>query len=98
MSTDYTRANFGQISTSHADFMLAWRALQDTLSDLEKDLQSSLSRWEGGAQAEYHRAKAQWDAAAAHMAQVLGNLGTVIGDAHTNYTGAERKNMGIWGS
>jgi early secretory antigenic target protein ESAT-6 len=97
VSTDYTRANFGQISTSQADFMLAWRALQDTLTDLEKDLESSLAQWDGAARGEYTRAKGQWDAAAAHMAQVLGNLGTVIGDAHSNYSGAERKNAGIWG-
>jgi early secretory antigenic target protein ESAT-6 len=94
--TDYTRANFGQISTSQADFMLAWRALQDTLTDLEKDLESSLAQWEGNARTEYHRAKAQWDQAAAHMASVLNNLGAVIGDAHSNYTGAERANSGIW--
>lgn len=94
--SDYTRANFSQLQQSQADFHLALRALQDTLHDLETDLQSHLAQWEGGAQQAYGVAKSQWDGAAAHMASVLGGLGMVIGDAHENYSSAERANQGIW--
>lgn len=94
--SDYTRANFGGLQTGQQDFLLAWRGLQDTLQDLEKDLEGSLSRWEGAAQGEYHRAKAQWNQAAQDMANVLNNLGGVIGTANENYSGAERSNASIW--
>jgi WXG100 family type VII secretion target len=90
--------NFGGVQAAQSDFMLAYRGLQSTLEDLEKDLNASLSRWEGAAQGEYHVAKAKWNAAAAHMAQVLNSLGNVIGDAHSNTSGAERANASIWSS
>lgn len=94
--SDYTRANFSQLQQSQADFGLALRALEDTLGDLETDLQSSLAEWDGDAQGAYRVAKAQWDGAAKHMATVLQALGVVIGDAHQNYSAAERANSGIW--
>ncbi|HEX5497021.1 MAG TPA: WXG100 family type VII secretion target [Mycobacteriales bacterium] len=98
MASDYTRANFGQLQQSQADFGMSLRALQDTLGDLEKDLQSHLAQWDGDAQSAYYVAKQQWDGAAQHMAVVLQQLGVVIGEAHQNYSAAERANSGIWGN
>lgn len=97
MVSDYTRANFSQLQQSQADFGLSLRALEDTLSDLEKDLQSHLAQWDGDARSAYYVAKQQWESAAAHMAVVLGQLGVVIGEAHQSYSAAERANSGIWG-
>ena len=51
---------------------------------------------EGAAQGAYLVAKQQWEQAAQHMAQVLNSLVGVIGDAHQNYSGAERANSSIW--
>jgi 6 kDa early secretory antigenic target len=96
VSGDYTRANFGGIETGQSDFMLAFKGLQDTLDDLEKDLESKLAQWEGDARGEYQRAKAQWNQAAQDMAMVLNSLGGVIGEAHQNYSGAERAGQSIW--
>ena len=96
MSDSYTKANFGAMQQAQADFTLAYRALVDELDDLEKNLEQNLSQWEGGAQSAYWDAKRQWDAAAAHIGQVLNQLGVVIGDAHSNYSGAERANQNIW--
>lgn len=96
MSGDYTRVNFGGMSAGHQDFMLAYRGLQDTLEDLERELESKLSMWEGAAQGEYHRAKAQWNQAAQDMAMVLNSLGGAIATGHENYSGAERTGQSIW--
>ncbi|MEO3826966.1 WXG100 family type VII secretion target [Actinomadura sp. B10D3] len=96
MSDSYTKANFGAMQQAQADFTLAYRALVDELDDLEKSLEQHLSSWEGGAQTAYWEAKRQWDSAAAHIGQVLNQLGVVIGDAHSNYSGAERANLNIW--
>ncbi|WP_245623296.1 WXG100 family type VII secretion target [Spirillospora albida] len=96
MSDSYTKANFGAMQQAQADFTLAYRALVDELDDLEKTLESQLAQWEGGAQGAYWDAKRQWDTAAAHIGQVLSQLGVVIGEAHSNYTGAERANLNIW--
>jgi 6 kDa early secretory antigenic target len=95
--SDFTRANFSQLQQSQADFSLSLRALEDTLHDLESDLQTHLAQWDGDAQSAYYVAKQQWESAAQHMALVLQQLGVVIGDAHQNYSAAERANSGIWG-
>jgi|ERR1700730_3169205 WXG100 family type VII secretion target len=97
MSGEYTRANFGALQQGEQDFQQTYNATRQTLDELASDLQRSLSEWEGDAQAAYHQAKAQWDAASAHMATVMNALGGVIGTAHENYSGAERANSGMWG-
>ncbi|WP_165966620.1 WXG100 family type VII secretion target [Actinomadura sp. 7K507] len=96
MSDSYTKANFGQMQQAQADFTLAYRALVDELDDLEKVLENSLSQWEGGARSAYWDAKRQWDTAAAQIGQILSQLGVTIGDAHSNYSGAERANLNTW--
>ncbi|GAA3969261.1 hypothetical protein GCM10023085_59500 [Actinomadura viridis] len=93
----YQRANMPALQQAQADFTLAYRALTDELDDLEKNLESKLSRWEGNAVEAYWIHKREWDKAAQHIGTVLNQLGMVIGDAHTNYTAAERRNQGIWG-
>jgi WXG100 family type VII secretion target len=94
---DYTRANFGALSSGEANFSLAARALRDELNDLEGKLKSNLTRWEGDAQGFYWQAKAKWDQAANDMQQVVHGLGAAIGDVHGNYQAAEKANTGIWG-
>lgn len=96
MGDSYTKANFSAMQQAQADFTLAYRALVDELDDLEKNLENNLSRWEGGAQTAYWEAKRQWDTAAAHIGQILNQLGVTIGEAHSNYSGAERANLNIW--
>ncbi|MCP2343647.1 WXG100 family type VII secretion target [Actinomadura rupiterrae] len=98
MSESYTKANFGTMQQAQADFTLAYRALIDELSDLEKELEKHLQQWEGDAVSAYWDAKRQWDSAAQHIGTVLNQLGVVIGEAHQNYSAAERKNSGIWGA
>ncbi|MEV4254022.1 WXG100 family type VII secretion target [Spirillospora sp. NPDC049652] len=96
MSDSYTKANFGTMQQAQADFSLTYRALVDELQDLEKELEKHLQQWEGDAVQAYWDAKRQWDAAAQHIGTVLNQLGVVIGEAHSNYSAAERKNQGIW--
>lgn len=95
MTGDYTRAVFGQLLTSVADFASIHSQMVSTLSDLEHDLQGSLSAWQGDAQEAYWAAKAKWDAAAGNMENVLNQLRIVIGEAHANYTAAEAAGSGF---
>jgi ESAT-6 family protein len=93
---EYTFAQFGGMASAEQDFLAIFSAVTSTLDELQRQLQSSLSLWTGDAQAAYHTAKAQWDAAAAHMASVLNQLGVVIGTANTNYQATERDLSGLW--
>lgn len=94
--SDYTRANFGGLSTGEADFSLAARTLLQELSDLESKLQAKLAQWDGSAQAAYKGYQQQWSAAAHDMQNVVAQLGIAIGTANSNYQAAERANTGIW--
>jgi len=84
------------MQSGQQNFVAAHKALQSTLDDLEHDLQAKLSMWEGAAQQEYLRAKAEWRSAADHMALVIANLGNVIGTGHENYGNAERSGVNTW--
>ena len=55
--SDYTAVHFGTMQTAEADFASTYQALQSTLTTLEAQLQSSLSRWTGEAQTTYYAAK-----------------------------------------
>jgi 6 kDa early secretory antigenic target len=96
--SEYTRAVFGQLQQSEADFAGTYSALQDTISTLDSQLRSSLAQWDGSAQQAYYTAKAVWDSAMANMASVLNQLGAVIGVADTNYQAAEAANTNLWSS
>jgi early secretory antigenic target protein ESAT-6 len=95
--SEYTRAVFGSLQTGEADFAGTYAQLQSTISTLDGQLKSSLSQWDGEAQAAYYAAKAKWDAAMANMAAVLNNLRGVIGEAHVNYSSTEASNAALWG-
>ncbi|HTU72487.1 MAG TPA: WXG100 family type VII secretion target [Trebonia sp.] len=94
--SDYTKVIFSSMEQGEADFKQTYTALVNEVSTLESQLQGSLSEWIGSAQAAYHEAQAQWNAAMADMQQVLLQLGTVIGTANSNYQSAEAANTGLW--
>jgi ESAT-6 family protein len=94
--SDYTKAVFGQLEQSQADFTSTYSNLQDTINTLDSQLRTHLAQWDGSAQAAYYSAKAVWDNAMADMANVLNQLGVVIGVANQNYTAAESANTQLW--
>ncbi len=95
--SEYTMAVFGTLQQGEADFQRTYSSLQTEVSSLESQLRSSLSRWDGSAQTAYYQAQTQWNAAMANMAQILSQLGAVIGTANDNYLNAESRNTALWG-
>ncbi len=79
------------------DFVAVFNSLTSTLSDLQRNLESSLAEWTGSARTAYAEAKQTWDQAAEHMATVLNQLGATIGDANSVYQNTERRLSGLWG-
>jgi 6 kDa early secretory antigenic target len=96
MAGDYVKAVFGSLSDGEAQFMAAYNGLSSTVNDLDGQLRSSLSSWDGQAQQAYYQAKAIWDKAIADMGMVIQNLSRVIGTANTNYQGAEQSNAAMF--
>jgi len=94
--SEYTRAIFGTLEQGQADFVQTFNSLQETVSTLDSQLRGSLAEWIGSAQEAYYQAKVVWETAEADMANVLSQLGAVIGTAHANYTSAEAANTSLW--
>jgi 6 kDa early secretory antigenic target len=95
--SEYTRAVFATLEQGQTDFTQTFNALTHEVSALDGQLRSSLSAWDSQAQQAYTEAKAQWDTAMADMAQVLAQLGAVVGAANANYQVAEATNSALWG-
>jgi WXG100 family type VII secretion target len=95
--SEYTRAVFSTLEQGQADFTQTYTALTNEVNALDVQLRSSLSAWDSKAQQAYLAAKTQWDAAMADMAQVLSQLGVVVGAANANYQVAEATNANLWG-
>jgi WXG100 family type VII secretion target len=94
--SDYVLANFGSLGEGEASFAQAYNGLTSTVSDLQGQLQSHLSNWEGSAQAAYHEAQTIWNQAIADMGQVISAMSSVIATANENYQNAERTNSGMF--
>jgi len=94
--TEYTLAIFGTLEQGQADFQQTYNSLVSEVQMLETQLRSSLSQWAGSAQQAYYQQQAQWNAAMAHMEQVLAQLGVVVGTANQNYQQAEQVNTSLW--
>jgi early secretory antigenic target protein ESAT-6 len=92
----YTSANFGVLSSQAENFAIVAGTMRKELDELESSLQSKLSQWDGDAQTAYWRYKKQWDAAAADMQNVIQKLGLAIGNAHSNYTEAEKFGVNLF--
>lgn len=92
----YTEANFGALSSSAENYAIVASTLQKELDELESSLQQKLSQWDGNARHQYTICKQRWDNAAADMHRVIQKLGLAIGNAHENYSAAEKYGVNIW--
>jgi early secretory antigenic target protein ESAT-6 len=95
--SDYTKAMFASLSAGEQDYQRTYTQVVSTIDTLNGQLRGSLSEWTGSAQAAYHQAQAQWNAAMADMQMVLKNLQGVAAQAATAYPQTEASNAALWG-
>lgn len=94
--SDFTAVNAGAMQQGIGDLSAAHKATEETLTTLEGELEQSLAQWDGAARAAYTQAKAKWDAAANHMAQVIAKMTSTLGTISENYDSNERQQEGRW--
>lgn len=94
--SDFTSVNAGAMQQGIADLNTAYKALTEQLSTLEGQLNASLAQWDGAARAAYTQAKAEWDAAANHMGDVIAKMQQVMTQISENYDANERAIQGSW--
>lgn len=93
---DFTHVEFAALEQGEADFLRTYSSLAGVIDDLERQLQTSLSEWNGSAQQAYYEAHMVWNAAMANLQSVLAHLGSAIGTAHENYQTAENSILSRW--
>lgn len=94
--SDYTAVDSGAMAQGIGDLRQAHDRLSAQLDELTSELSGSLSQWDGAARNAYTDAKAKWDAAAQHMAQVINTMGTTMSQITDNYDHNERQIQGSW--
>lgn len=94
--SDFTQVNAGAMSQGIGDLQAAYNSTESTLTSLEGELEQSLAQWDGDARAAYSAAKAKWDAAADHMAQVIQKMTSTLSTIDENYAANERAISSSW--
>ena len=94
--SDYTQVNAGAMQQGISDLQTAYNGTSNTLDSLERELESSLAQWDGGARAAYSEAKARWDQAANPMAQVLQKRTPTLSTIDQNYASNEQQIASNW--
>lgn len=94
--SDFTQVNAGAMQQGIGDLRTAHSGTENTLNELEQQLEASLAQWDGAAREAYSVAKAKWDQASAHMAQVIQKMQTTLTSISDNYDSNERNIEGSW--
>jgi 6 kDa early secretory antigenic target len=92
----YLNINFETLEQAGTDLFTAYGAAYNTIEELRGKVEGGLSLWEGPARQAYNDAKKRWDAAFAHMVQVLNDAHVHIGNTHDLYHAVENQNRSIW--
>ncbi|MER8187986.1 WXG100 family type VII secretion target [Kitasatospora sp. NPDC094015] len=88
--------NFSTIQNASSEVRQTAARIQSQLDDLKSGVQRIASSWEGSAQEGYQARQAQWDAKAADLQQVLGQIATALDNAAQSYQATEQKNASVW--
>lgn len=96
MSDEYSRVNYAAMAGAQEALRRAHNNLRSEMDDLARELERNLADWEGDAVNEYRRAKATWDAAIAHMANVIDRASTTVATISSNYSGTDRSVANAW--
>ncbi|MFD8598511.1 WXG100 family type VII secretion target [Kitasatospora sp. NPDC059646] len=88
--------NFQTILNASSEVRQTASRIQSQLDDLKSGVQRIASSWEGAAQQGYQARQAQWDAKAADLQQVLGQIAGALDNAAQSYQNTEKQNEGLW--
>jgi WXG100 family type VII secretion target len=90
------KVTFGALEAARADVANTTTRINNQLEELKRFLAPMVATWEGQAAADYQATQRKWDAAAADLAAVLGQIGVAIGTANDSYRRVEQANAARW--
>ncbi|GAA1115127.1 MULTISPECIES: WXG100 family type VII secretion target [Kitasatospora] len=94
---DHILVNFSTIQNASSEIRQTAQRIQSQLDELKAGVQRIASTWEGAAQEGYQARQQEWDAKAADLQQVLGQIATSLDNAAQSYQSTESKNTAVWG-
>jgi WXG100 family type VII secretion target len=94
--SDFTSYDSGLLQQGISDLQQAHTKVETDLTDLEHEVEGSLAQWEGSARDAYKQAKAQWDASAQRMTQVIQTMQSVMTNIADRYDSNERGVTGLF--
>ncbi|GJF34386.1 hypothetical protein KNE206_70860 [Kitasatospora sp. NE20-6] len=94
--SDHILVNFSTITNASSEIRQTAQRIQSQLDELKAGVQRIASSWEGAAQEGYRARQAEWDAKAADLQQVLGQISTSLDNAAQSYQSTEQKNTSVW--
>lgn len=94
--SDHILVNFSTIQNASSEVRQTAQRIQSQLDELKAGVQRIAASWEGSAQQGYQARQAQWDAKAADLQQVLGQIATSLDNAAQSYQSTESKNAQVW--
>jgi WXG100 family type VII secretion target len=87
---------FETLQQAQEDLGMAFAAINQTITNLEGELEAELAGWTGAAQDSYWAVKKKWTAALDDMNKVLQRAGEHAGSAAEMYQAVENQNVSIW--
>jgi early secretory antigenic target protein ESAT-6 len=90
------KVTFGALATAQSDVSGTASRITQQLEDLRRFLAPMVATWQGTAAQDYQVRQKQWDAAAADLTAVLGQIGVALGAANDGYQQAEQVNAAPW--
>ncbi|HEY1974729.1 MAG TPA: WXG100 family type VII secretion target [Pseudonocardia sp.] len=87
---------FAAIESTRQHVTSTAQRMNQQLDELRQLVARLTAGWQGQAQEDYRAKQAQWDAAAADLNQVLGQIGVALGAAHEGYRNTENANAARW--
>ena len=91
MSLDGLRVNHAALDTAAQNMHATVQKMDQTLNDLESDLQPLVSTWSGDQQEAYRVSKAAWDWAMQEMKDLLDESHRTVYTSNADYMAADKR-------
>ena len=91
MSLDGLRVNHAELDLAAENMYATVKKLQETLDNLEKDIEPHRDTWSGGQQQAYDYAKAVWDNQMKDMADLLDQSKNTVYTSNADYLSADKR-------
>ncbi|WP_405463350.1 WXG100 family type VII secretion target [Streptomyces jietaisiensis] len=96
LSDGYIYVSYNHMANAADDMVMQTKAISETLSNLEAELNELSKTWYGTDADEYHRKQKAWHGAVEQMKMLLNSNGKLLQDIHDAYSHSEKSLSQMW--